>query len=415
VSGEKRMNVLHIVAGDINGGAARGAYWLHQGLRAIGVDSQVFTNSQDTHNDPSVITTSRSKKDKVISVLRSQADGSVANLYRRRQSGLFSTGLIGVDFSRSAEYKAADIVHLHWINGGFVNMKHLAKVDKPIVWTMRDMWPMTGGCHYTMGCDKYMQACGQCAHLGSNSERDLSRFVHNRKARLLPKSIKLVGISEWLSDQARKSGLFRDFDVRTISNNVDCSEFFPLDKAIARQLLGLNTSKKIVLCGSTNANDPYKGFGKYLEALDHLDPEEYHLCFFGKLDTKIANALRFEYTSFGFLHDSISLRLVYSAADVFVAPSVMEAFGKTLTEAMACGTPVVCFDATGPKDIVTHQNDGFKATPFEPASMAEGIRWVTHHDNYQGLRQRAIEKVQQQFDSLVIARQYQQLYQEALA
>jgi glycosyltransferase involved in cell wall biosynthesis len=323
--------------------------------------------------------------------------------------------VMGADFTDSVECREADVVHLHWVNGGFVDMKHLAKLRKPLVWTMRDMWPMTGGCHYAMGCEKFITGCGSCDQLGSTSDRDLSRFVLNRKRKYLPKSMKMIGISDWVSEQARQSLLFRDFDVRTIHNNVDASEFFPLDKALARQLLGLNTEKKIILTGCTSAKDTYKGFGKYLEMLKHLDPTKYHLCFFGKLDQSIADGLGFDYTSFGYLHDSISLRLLYSAADVFIAPSLMEAFGKTLAEAMGCGTPVVCFDATGPKDIVTHKHDGYKAAPFEAQGLAEGVEWVTSEADYPQLALNAREKITSTFDSPVIARQYQALYEEMLA
>ncbi|WP_462380533.1 glycosyltransferase family 4 protein [Pseudomonas sp. Marseille-QA0892] len=410
------MNVLHIVAGDLNGGAARGAYWLHRGLRDIGVNSHLLTNSHDTHGDDSVSSVCVGRRGRVIGMVRAQLDVLPAELYRHKAPGYFSTGLVGIDFLQSAAYRAADIIHLHWINGGLVNLRHLARIDKPVIWTLRDMWPMTGGCHYTMGCERFTSACGECKHLASRSKVDLSHLLWRRKRKYLPKALKLVGISDWLSGEARRSGLFKHHDVRTISNAVDLSAFFPLDKRVARNLLGLDTDKTIVLCGSTNARDPYKGFGHYLDALNELDPARYHLCFFGKLEARIAEtlALRFDCTSFGFLHDEVSLRLVYSAADMFVAPSVMEAFGKTLVEAMACGTPVVCFGATGPKDIVTHRHDGFAADPFDPVSLAEGIDWIARHEDYRTLRQRAIEKVRERFDTRVIARQYQQLYQEVM-
>lgn len=181
-----------------------------------------------------------------------------------------------------------------------------------------------------------------------------------------------------------------------------------------RVVLGLDTNKKIILCGSTSLNDPWKGFDKYLEALEKLDKEKYFLCFFGNLDKNVADSLGFEYKSFGYLNDNISLRLVYSCADVFVAPSLMDAFGKTLAEALACGTPVVCFDATGPKDIVDHKINGYKATPFESEDLADGIEWVLNHENYNKLCVDAREKVMKEFDSKVVAEKYIELYKEAM-
>ena len=409
------MKVMHVVAGELTGGAARGAYWLHQAMRSIGIDSVVYTNSRATHGDESVVSTNTSKPQLIANLARSQVDQSIASLYSGRSSGMFSTGLLGNDFTKSDAYRSADIIHLHWINAGFINIKHLAGIDKPLIWTMRDMWPMTGGCHYSMGCDKFETGCGSCSQLSSKSDHDLSRFVLNRKKKYLPRSMQIVGISNWLTEQARQSQLFRDFNVRTIHNNVDSSEFFPVDKQLARRMLGIQTSKKIILAGSTNARDPYKGFGTYLESLKSLDPGRYHLCFFGKLEQSIVEKLGFDYTSFGYLYDSISLRLLYSAADVFVAPSLMEAFGKTIAESMGCGTPVVCFDATGPKDIVTHQHDGYKAQPFEARGLAEGVERVAHAENYDQLSRNARQKIVSQFDSRVIARQYQALYEEVLA
>lgn len=408
------MKVLHIVAGDLSGGAARGAYWLHGGLRELGVDSKVFTNSKSTLGDESVVTTTKSKKDKAFNMIRGQLDNLLLLLYTKRKRIIFSTGVFGIDFTKTKEYEEADIIHLHWINAGFVNIKHLSKIDKPIVWTMRDMWPLTGGCHYAMECEKYKIGCGNCEQLQSNSSYDLSKFVLNRKKKYLPKTMKLVGISHWLSEKAKESELFKEFDIRTISNNIDTSEFFPVEKKIARDILGIKTQKKIVLVGSTSLKDFYKGFGKFQESVKELDENKYFLCFFGNVDKNLAEELGFEYKSFGYLNDNISLRLAYSSADVFVAPSLMDAFGKTLAESMACGTPVVCFDATGPKDIVTHKIDGYKAKPFESEDLACGIEWVLNAPNYDELCQNAREKVLIKFDSKVVAEKYLELYEEVL-
>ncbi|MBT6107964.1 MAG: glycosyltransferase [Campylobacteraceae bacterium] len=408
------MKILHIVSGDLNGGAARGAYWLHSGLKELNIDSKIFTNSKITLGDNSVVTINNSKKRKAINIIRGQLDNLFPLFYRKRKKIIFSSSFFGVDFTKTNEYKEADIVHLHWINGSFVNIKHLGKIEKSIVWTMRDMWPMTGGCHYAMECDKYKTGCGNCEQLNSHSSYDLSKFILNRKKKYLPKDMKIVGISHWLSDEAKKSELFKDYDVRTISNNIDSKEFFPVDKDIARKILGIKSSKKIILVGSTNLKDFYKGFDKYLEAIKQLDKEKYFLCFFGNVDKNVVSDLGFEYKSFGYLNDNISLRLVYSCANVFVAPSLMDAFGKTIAESMGCGTPVVCFDATGPKDIVTHKVDGYKAESFKSDDLSSGIEWILNNKNYEELCQKARNKVVGEFDSVVVAKKYIELYEEIL-
>lgn len=408
------MKILHIVAGDLTGGAARGAYWLHLGLRELAIDSKILINGRETFDDKNVMSIVENTQSKILNRIRSQLDVLPTFFYQNRQKVIFSTGFVGFDFTKTREYEEADIIHLHWTNDGFVNIKHLSKISKPIVWTMRDMWPITGGCHYSMGCEKYKTGCGTCVQLNSSSRLDLSKAVLNRKARYIPKNTVFVGISNWLSETARESHLLRDFDVKTIYNCINTQDFFPIDKSVSRKILGLKTDKRIILAGAQSVNDFYKGFDKFIEAVRQLDESKYYLCFFGKLDTKLVDRLGFEYTGFGFLHDSVSLRLLYSAADVFVAPSLMDAFGKTLAESMACGTPVVCFDATGPKDIVDHQVNGYKAVPFDSSDLANGIRWILQSPDYATLSENAREKVLRCFDSKVVAEQYVELYKSVL-
>ncbi len=410
------MKVLHLVAGELNGGAARGAYWLHQALREIGVDSKMLSNATETHGYDSVISLADSVFGRLNFAISKRIGRAPVRAYRNRKRRIFNTGFDGIDFTRHPAYASADLVHLHWING-LVSIRALRKVNKPIVWTLRDMWPFTGGCHYSLECDRFTKGCGSCPQLGSTHECDLTRFVLQHKRKSLPKGIRVIGISHWLSDCARKSELFREYQVATISNNVDTQSFSPVPKEAARQALGLNDAQNIVLIGAQDVASFYKGFDLFLEALESLRKENVHVVMFGRPMDSDLDSLGVQSTSLGYLCETDALRVAYSAADVFVAPSRMDAFGKTLVEAMSCGTPVVCFDATGPKDIVEHQVTGYRATPFNPQDLAHGIQWVLNlpPDAYQALCRNARERAEQRFDSRVIARQYEALYREVLA
>ncbi|MGV8095623.1 MAG: glycosyltransferase family 4 protein [Mangrovibacterium sp.] len=408
------MKVLHIISGDLNGGAAKGAYWLHQGLLERGIDSRVLTNALDSFGDPSVISINSTSWQRFKNGVIHQIDKSVLGFYPHREKQIFSPALVGYNFLSHPAYQWADIIHLHWINGGMVNIKHLSRIKKPIVWTLRDMWAMTGGCHYSLTCDRYKIGCGKCVQLKSRNSYDLSRINFNRKNKFLPNKCIYVGISPWLADAAKESKLLKERDVRMIFNNVSSSDFFPLDKKQARSVLQIDTSKKIILAGAQKITDPYKGFDKLLDAVSLLDPSEYYLVFFGRIADDAADKTGLEYKSFGFVYDTVTLRLLYSAADLFVAPSLMDAFGKTLVESMACGTPVVCFDATGPKDIVDHKENGYKAIPYDPDDLKRGIEWIAHADNYDQISKRAREKAITAFDSKHIAEQYHKIYHEIL-
>lgn len=409
------MKVLHLVTWQPLGGATLGAYWLHRALRELGVDSTILTNSSSTIDDESVISLADSR----VARLKLAAARRIAQipqrLYRNRQSRIFSTGLDGLDFTRHPAYESADLVHLHWVNG-LVSTRSLRKVTRPLVWTLRDMWPFTGGCHYSMECERFTKGCGACPQLGSSRDNDLSRFVARRKQASVPEGIRLVGISRWLSDCASRSEIFRDCRVSTISNNVDTQLFSPLPRQEARQALGLHRDKRIVLIGAPNVTIFYKGFDLFLQAVDELRRDDVHVVTFGRSGSEQLDSIGIPNTSLGYLDSTEDLRAAYSAADVFVAPSRMDAFGKTLVEAMLCGTPVVCFDATGPKDIVEHCVTGYLAKPFSPEDLARGIRWVLEQSPSvrAELSRNAQAHARERFDSRVIATQYVELYREIM-
>jgi glycosyltransferase involved in cell wall biosynthesis len=407
------IKILHVVAGDLSGGAARGAYWLHKGLLEYGIESRMIVQNYNG-NDPTIEGIAKTDIGKGLKLLRSQIDIIPTKFYRSREKFIFSTGITGFDIRKSDFYQWANIIHFHWINAGMININLLNKIDKPIVWTMRDMWPMTGGCHYAMECKGYEKGCGRCPQLKSQNKNDLSRYILKRKERCYPDNLNLVAVSNWLSECAKHSYLLNGFKIETVPNAVDTKEFFPIDPDVARDVLGLPKDKKIVLAGATNIHSRYKGFSKFQEAIEYLN-DEYLFLFFGIANTEKLDDLGINYKSLGFLKDSISLRLAYSAADVFVAPSVQEAFGKTLIESMACGTPVVAFDATGPKDIVEHKITGYLATPFDALDLANGINWILEDDeNQQYLSLCACKNVENHFTIELMAMKYLEVYNHIL-
>ena len=151
-----------------------------------------------------------------------------------------------------------------------------------------------------------------------------------------------------------------------------------------------------------------------VKALPKVNVPDTELMFFGA--GRPQNAPDFGFTShyIGVVHDDITLRVLYSAADVMVVPSIQEALVQTAIEAMACGTPVVAFGATGLLDIVDHQINGYLATPFEPGCLAQGIEWVLSHPQPEVLRSNARQKVMEKFEAGLVARQYVALYKEIL-
>ncbi len=407
------MIVLHLVAGNLEGGAAKGAYSLHQELLRQGIDSWIITNSPLKKEYSNVISLSSNVVTRIKNRLMGLLDKYIPYFfYHKHKKMTFSTGLIGLRFYNNLAFKNADIVHLHWINNGFINIRDLAKIEKPIVWTMRDMWPMTGGCHHSLDCNKYENVCACCPQLGSKRNNDLSNFIFKRKKRFLSDKIIVVGISQWISKLANKSDIFKNNEIYTINNSIDTELYFPINKIKAKALLNIKTSKKIILIGAQYLNSPYKGLDKFIEALDFLNKDEIFIATFGNLQLNVFHKSGIEHKNFGHISDIESLKVLYSAADVFVAPSIVDTFGKTLVESMSCGTPVVCFDATGPQSIVEHKKTGYKAQPFNSKDLADGIKWIMNHGEYELLAKTSREVAKTRFDVKSTASKYIQLYKK---
>ena len=411
------MKVLHLVGGSIDSGAGKGALWLHLSQLEAGIDSKLLTNSLKSNvNYPFVEFAINNFFSLYYELLKTKLFSYFPlKFYRKREKYIFSLGVNGFNFFNLDCYKEADIIHLHWING-LVSIDQINKIDKPIVWTLRDMWPFTGGCHISLGCDRYKKYCGKCPQLGSNHSFDLSSLVLNMKKKYFNKRIIIVGISDWISECARNSSVFREYEIKTISNNVNTSLFKPIEKYKARSILKISDNKKIVLLGAEVIDEPWKGFHKFIESIKYLDLSKLHFLFFGTINRELIINLGIDFTLLGRINSIEELSIIYSSADVFVAPSIFDSFGKTLVESISCGTLVVCFDATGPKDIVEHKLSGYKAKPYDSLDLANGINWVLNLDNseYFKLAQRGRTRIVNLFDSKEIAYKYKLLYKEIL-
>ncbi len=293
-------------------------------------------------------------------------------------SGHWSLNQFSYSIADAINAFAADIVQLHWVGDNFLPIGQLARIRAPIVWTLRDMWAFSGGCHYAGDCLQYRAHCGDCPQLVKASAGDISARVQAEKRRAwsgLPLTI--VTISEWLADCARASSLLGDRRIEVIGNPIDSRVFKPLDRAAARQAFNLPLGKQLILFGAIGGtSDPRKGFPYLAEALTMLPND-------GRSELVLFGSARYEEIDVGRpvhqvgrLHDEISLSALYSACDVYVHPATQEALGKTLMEALACGTPCVAFAGTGPDDMVAHRLDGYLARMKDSADLAAGLEWT---------------------------------------
>jgi glycosyltransferase involved in cell wall biosynthesis len=404
---------------DLQGGGSRAAYRLHQGLLRIGLDSQMLVQNK-TSQDATVLSP-EGKYAGFGSLARRYLDALPLRQYPGRPGTAWSPGWLPGNLHRRVARQAPDVINVQWVCDGFLPVQTLGRLHRPLILTLQDAWTLTGGCHYPYDCLGYQYRCGACPQLGSSRPQDLSRRGWQRKADIL-KSLPLtvVAISHWLGDCARASSLFRQARIEVIPNGLDTQRYQPRDTSVARQLLGLPPNRRLVLFGAVNAiQDPRKGAALLFSALKELHQAgEHHnieLVVFGDAPPAQPPDLGFPTHYLGFLHDDISLTLLYSAADVMVVPSVQEAFGQTATEACACGTPVVAFDNSGVQDVVEHQKNGYLARGLDASDLARGIAWtLADPQRHQALRQAARHKAVSDFDLDLVARRYRQVFQDAL-
>ena len=414
------MKIVIMNTNDTEGGAARCAYRLHNGLKDNGVTSTyVVQNKYSTDVD---ILTSQKKLSRVAAVVRPQLDILPIRLYRNRVQGYFSTGLMTRFNSSSINNLSPDVINLHYVAEGFLPIESLKRFKQPIVWTMHDSWPFTGGCHLPGGCERYQQSCGACPTLGSKSPRDLSNWIWRKKSKAWRGlNMTIVTVSTWLADCVKESSLFKNYRVEAINPGLNLNRFKPIDKTVARSLLSLSLDKKLILFGAMHStSDSNKGFQFLQPAIQRLSRTTLggnaELIVFGASEPSNPPDLGMKAHYMGRLHDDLSLAVLYSAADVMVVPSIRESFGQTASEAMACGTPVVAFGATGLLDIVDHKINGYLATPYEPEDLANGIAWLLSLDEAGNkvISSNARDKAEKAFSIELMVKKYIELYIDIL-
>lgn len=334
----------------------------------------------------------------------------VVNRFSRKNLFAVSIANTGTDISKLPEVREADIIHLHWINQGGLSLRNihqLKALGKPVVWTMHDMWPFAGICHYANECKAYESACLNCPQASDL----LAKYTFKKKQQIWH-DIHFVGCSKWIASFAKKSSLTQDSQITSIPNPIDIRIYTPIPPKEARQQLGLSTNCKYVLFGAMNSTDVRKGCAYLLEADKYVKADNIRYLVFGKNSKQIIKQLTHEAIDLGYLTDEYQKSLVYSAADLFITPSLEDNLPNTIMEAMACGTPCVGFNVGGIPEMIDHQVNGYVAHYKDAKDLAEGIKWVLASED--DLATKARQKVLNTYSEEKVANQFVELYKSLL-
>ncbi len=400
------------------------AIQLHQALLDQGVESDLLTLNK-TRNDiqrhhrvapfslfaiplAARVTYKARRLIEVVGLVRDQHNApDNKNLFGRpEEREIFTLPYSFFPIWKHPLVKAADVVHLHWVSYGMIDHREFFRnCDKPIIWTMHDMNPFTGGCHHSDECFGYQSDCPVCPQLKDHA---LAQHYWTYKKRGMyqveKQNMRLVAPSKWLADKAKLSVMLGSRQIEVIPNGFDTTVFRVQDKLEARKALDLHADKKIILFNSLDVDNERKGAGLLNAALDQLGHNDAVLV---RIGGKNGGSTRSNHTiDTGYIEDPMVLAQYYAATDVFVLPSSAENLPNTISEALLCGCPVVAFNVGGIPEQINPEN-GMLVTEREPAILSAAIREALQRSwNSSAISAAAVAR----YDRREIARTYSELY-----
>lgn len=371
------MRVLHLNTSAADGGAAIAASRIVAALQAQGVDATMLFASGLRHR---------------WAFLWERLRIFAANGFRRERLWQVDIANAGVDVTRTESFRKADVVHLHWVNQGFLSMdviRRIMRSGKPVVWTMHDMWPVTAICHHARTCQRFHSDCHNCPRLFHPAADDLAAKVFLQKREAYDGApLAFVACSQWLAAEARRSSLTRGHSVTAIPNTFPADIFHPGDSSEARRKLGLpDAPGPWLLFACQKVTNPRKGINLLLEALTKLPRElgGLHVVVAGELAESVAANIPYPVHALGYVRGEEAMANLYRAVDAFVTPSLEENLPNTIMEAMASGTPCVGFDIGGIPEMIVHERTGYIARYADTSDLAAGIAFVLRASGQLGI------------------------------
>lgn len=420
------MKILHINTFD-QGGAANACTRLHLGLIELGVDSKLVVKEKKVSVSNSYGFFSLSLKNRWIEFFKKigfrfglSDHPLLGNREKERRKiykeyfptfEFFSTPYSDFDLTESKLFNEAHIIHLHWVAGFLDYPSFFSKCNKPVVWTLHDMAPFTGGYHY-VGYDlSFEEFRKEVPHFSEKQSQLLNEFLTIKKSALSKfDRLSIVAPSQWLLKLSSKSELFSRFSHFHIPYGLPKKNFRYQDPLEAKEKLNLPMDKFILLFVSDSIKNPRKGMKILLEALKQLDMDNIQLCCVGKV---LENEDLAEVKILGKIQDPDQLATIYSAADLFIIPSLEDNLPNTVLEALMCGTPVLGFPIGGIPEMVIPGENGFLANEVSVIGLSKALQFSIENLN-QLDRKEISNKAKSKYSSEIQAKKYLELYRSLL-
>ncbi len=412
------MRVLIINTAERIGGAAIAANRLMEALKNNGIKAKMLVRNKQT-DQVTVVALKKSWR-KIWQFTWERVVIWAANGFKRHNLFAVDIANTGTDITSLPEFRQADVIHLHWINQGMLSLKDIQRIlasGKPVVWTLHDMWPFTGICHYSGECEKYTTECHDCPLLLKPHRHDLSEKTFHKKQKLYATApITFIACSRWLEAMAKKSALLQGHTVTNIPNAINTNLFKPRAKKFAREKLHLPADKKLLLFGSMKITDKRKGIEYLIEACKLLAQQEPELSqqlgvvVLGSQAEQCKSLFPFPIYPMNYVSNEKELVDIYNAVDLYVTPSLQDNLPNTIVEAMACGIPCVGFNVGGIPQMIDHLHNGYVARYKSAEDLANGICWTLTEGDYDVLSSEAHRKAVTTYSEVTVANQYIRIY-----
>ena len=401
------MKILHLSGTFQNDGASSSVINLHKKLIDNKINSECYVHYSKSSNKEDAILLYNQKK-KFTDLIKDKIRNYFVHLLKKNKNFAFFNNDYNGDLFDILQEKKFDILHIHWFPRLF-NFKKLLEFKRPILFTLRDYWLLTGGCNYPVNCDKYKNICNSCPHLKINLKNDLSFYNFVKKREIIEKiksKIYIICLNKEILNEVKKLNIFIQDQIYHIPNAIDDTIFFK------QKNLKRISEKKIILFGAQNLDQEWKGTEILINLSKRINKNKYILMSYGKISKILEQKIKenIEYKSLGLIEND-RLYEIYNNSDCFLFPSKIETFGKVILEALFCGTPVVAFNQYAPKDIITHKVNGYLVKPYDMNDLLAGIEYASNQIKFDEKNNEILKK---NYGYSKITKSYQDVYLDIL-
>ena len=403
------MKILLLSTNDFSG-AGKATLKVLSSLREAGINCTHKTLIKDSKN-----LNIKAKINTFLYLLKRKFETLLCKITNTKISDTKSLSFFSTNLADEINDSDFDLVHLTWIND-YLSIEDIGKINKPIVWSLCDMWPISGINHYDDYSSKaFWKSNNFLKH--KFQKFNLNKWIINRKIKCWNnKNINFVSPSQWLLDCTKSSVITKEHAISKISWPIDRKIYKKIDKLKVRKKFNIPDDKKIIIFNSfSGIYNKRKGWDLFIKSIKNINLDFEIIVIGNEKNMSIEAELKKKIYWMGKFDDDNKIAEIMNCGNLFLLPSRVDNLPQTGLEAQSCGLPIITFNVNGLKDLVEHKKDGFLAEPYDVNSLSEGISWVLSDNNIENeLSINALKKAENQWDSKKIGLKYFELYSNLL-